>query len=162
MRAARVALAAVMLLAACSEKPGFRNTDLTGASYPKGFSLVDHDGVKTVLDTLGPARDEVQVLFVSVDPERDTPELLKSYVSAFDPGFLGLTGTPEAVAAVAKDFKVFYEKVPGKTDPSKYTINHTAGTYVFDRQGRIRLFVSHARGPENLIGDLKLLLAESR
>ncbi len=67
---------------------------------------------------------------------------------------------PVEVAAVAKEFKVFYEKVPGKTDPAKYTINHSAGTYVFDRGGQIRLFVSNGRGPENLIGDIKRLLAE--
>lgn len=185
--------AAVFALAGCSDKPGFVNTDITGASYAKGFTLTDPEGksrsladfrgkvvtvffgftqcpdvcpttlaeMKAVLDALGPARKDVQVIFVSVDPERDTPALLKEYVGAFDPGFLGLTGTPEQVAAVAKEFKVFYEKVPGKTDPSKYTVNHTAGTYVFDKQGRIRLFVSHGRGPENLVGDLKRLLAEA-
>lgn len=113
-----------------------------------------------MLDKLGPAGRDLQVIFVSVDPERDTPELLKAYTSAFDPGFLGMSGTPAEIAQVVKEFKVFFEKVPGKTDPAKYTINHTAGTYVFDRQGRVRLFVGHGRGPENLLADLKILLAE--
>ncbi|SNS19983.1 protein SCO1/2 [Noviherbaspirillum humi] len=109
---------------------------------------------------LGQDADRVQVLFVTVDPERDTPELLAKYVPAFDPRFLGLTGSPEAVDKVAKEFKVFYQKVPGKT-PGSYTIDHTAGSYVFDPQGRIRLFVRHGQGPDALAHDLKQLLGGS-
>ena len=110
----------------------------------------------------GPAGADVQVLFVSVDPERDTAELLKNYVTAFDPSFIGLTGSPAEIVAVAKEFKVFFRRCRERPIHRSTPMNHTAGTYVFDRRGHIRLFVSHGRGPENLIGDLKLLLAESR
>lgn len=113
----------------------------------------------TVMKELGPQADRVQVLFVTVDPERDTPELLSKYVPAFDPRFLGLTGDQAAVDKVAKDFKVFYQKVQGK-EPGSYTMDHTAGSYVFDPQGRIRLFVRHGQGAEPIAHDLKLLLSE--
>ncbi len=106
---------------------------------------------------LGPQADQVQVLFVTVDPERDTPELLKQYVPAFDPRFLGLSGDAAATAAVAKEFKVFYAKVPGKT-PGSYSMDHTAASYVFDRSGKIRLFVRHGQGSEPIVHDIKQLL----
>lgn len=106
---------------------------------------------------LGEKARDVQVLFVTVDPERDKPELLKSYVPAFNPGFLGLYGDAAATAATAKMFKVFYQKVPGKTEGS-YTMDHTAGSYVFDKSGKVRLFVKHGAGPEVLAQDLKQLL----
>ncbi|HEX4328393.1 MAG TPA: SCO family protein [Burkholderiales bacterium] len=120
----------------------------------------------TVLQKLGPAdAAKVQVLFVTVDPERDTQALLSQYVPAFDPSFIGLRGDLAATAQTAKDFKVFYEKVPGKT-PGSYSMNHTAGSYVYDPQGRLRLFVQHT-GPsddakvsiERQVHDIKLLLA---
>ncbi|MES2537769.1 MAG: SCO family protein [Pseudomonadota bacterium] len=111
-----------------------------------------------VMKQLGPDADKVQVLFVTVDPERDTPEIMSKYVTAFDPRFLGLSGDKAATEKIAKDFKVFYQKVPGKT-PGSYTIDHTAGSYVFDPQGRIRLFVRHGQGPEPIAHDLKILLA---
>jgi protein SCO1/2 len=107
---------------------------------------------------LGPLSEKVQVLFVSVDPERDTPELLSKYIPAFDPRFLGLVGDKAATDKVAKEFKVFYQKVPGK-EPGSYTVDHTAGSYVFDPQGRIRLFVRHGQGAEPIAHDLKLLLS---
>jgi protein SCO1/2 len=107
---------------------------------------------------LGPLADRVQVLFVTLDPERDTQALLAQYVPAFDPRFLGLYGDAAATDKVAKEFKVFYQKVPGKT-PGSYTIDHTAGSYVFDPQGHIRLFVRHDQGPEPIVHDLKLLLS---
>lgn len=110
-----------------------------------------------VMKALGPQADGVQVLFVSVDPERDTPVLLANYVPRFDPRFLGLTGDPQAIAATAKEFKVFYQKVPGQT-PGSYTMDHTAGSYVIDREGRLRLFVKHGQGGAALVHDLKLLL----
>lgn len=113
--------------------------------------------MKEVLEKLGPRAKDVQVLFVSVDPERDTPELLKAYLGNFDPTFLGLRGSPEETAATAREFKVFYQKVPGKT-PGSYTVDHTAGTYVFDKAGRIRLFVRHGQGVEPIVEDLKTLL----
>jgi protein SCO1 len=116
--------------------------------------------MKSVISALGPAGRDVQVIFVTVDPERDTEPLLKAYVTAFDPSFLGMYASLPALPALAKEFKVFYQKVPSKTDPKQYSIDHTAGTYVFDRAGRIRLFVRHGQGVDMLAGDLKLLLAE--
>lgn len=112
-----------------------------------------------VMKQLGPLADRVQVLFVSVDPERDTQELLANYVPAFDKRFLGLYGDADATARAAKAFKVFYQKVPGKT-PGSYTIDHTAGSYVFDPQGRVRLFIKHGTGPEPIVHDLRQLLAQ--
>ena len=107
---------------------------------------------------LGADGQRLQAVFVTVDPERDTPELLKAYVSNFDPGFVALRGTPEETAAAAKHFKVFYAKVPGKTEGS-YTIDHTAGAYVFDPQGRVRLFTRHGTGADALLHDIRILLA---
>lgn len=112
----------------------------------------------TVMQKLGPLADQVQVLFITLDPERDTQELLANYVPAFDKRFLGLHGTPEQTAKTAKEFKVFYSKVPG-TDPGSYTIDHTAGSYVFDRDGRLRLFIRHGQGPDPIVHDLRQLLS---
>jgi protein SCO1/2 len=112
--------------------------------------------LRVAREQLGEDRKRVQVLFVTVDPERDTRELLANYVPAFDPSFLGLYGDPAATARVAKEFKVFYQKVPGKT-PENYTVDHTAGSYVFDPQGRLRLLVRPGNVP-NLVADLKTLL----
>jgi len=114
--------------------------------------------MSAVMKELGPDADKVQVLFATLDPERDTKELLSQYVPGFDPRFVGLYGTPEQVAATAKEFKVFYQKVPGKT-PDSYTIDHTAGSYVFDKSGKLRLFLRHGGGPAPIVHDLKLLLA---
>jgi protein SCO1/2 len=111
-----------------------------------------------VMKELGPQADNVQVLFITLDPERDTQKLLAEYVPAFDPRFLGLTGDKAAIDKVVKEFKIFYQKVPGKK-PGSYTIDHTAGSYIFDPQGRIRLFVRHGQGPEPIAHDLKLLLS---
>jgi len=111
-----------------------------------------------VMQELGPLADRVQVLFVTVDPARDTQELLAKYVPAFDSRFLGLYGDQAATEKVAKEFKVFFQKVPGQ-EPGSYTMDHTAGSYVFDPQGRIRLFVRHGQGPEPIVHDLKLLLS---
>lgn len=91
---------------------------------------------------LGADSSRVQFLLVTVDPERDTPEVLSRYVTAFDPRFLGLYGDAEATARTAKEFKVLYRKQPGKTEDS-YSVDHSAGTYVFDREGQVRLFVRH-------------------
>jgi len=112
----------------------------------------------SVMQKLGPLADQVQVLFITLDPERDTQELLANYVPAFDKRFIGLRGTPEQTAKTAKDFKVFYSKVPG-TDPGSYTIDHTAGSYVFDRDGRLRLFIRHGQGPDPIVHDLRQLLS---
>jgi protein SCO1/2 len=112
----------------------------------------------TVMQKLGPLADQVQVLFITLDPERDTQQLLASYVPAFDKRFIGLRGTPEQTAKTAKEFKVFYAKVPG-SDPNSYTIDHTAGSYVFDRDGRLRLFIRHGQGPDPIVHDLRELLS---
>ncbi|WP_050466700.1 SCO family protein [Herbaspirillum chlorophenolicum] len=111
-----------------------------------------------VMKELGPDADRVQVLFITVDPERDTQEILSQYVPAFDKRFLGLRGDAQQTEKVAKEFKVFYQKVPGK-QPGSYTMDHTAGSYVFDPQGHIRLFVKHGQGPQTLAHDIKLLLS---
>ena len=110
-----------------------------------------------VMRQLGPLADRVQVLFVTVDPERDTQQVLAKYVPAFDPRFLGLRGDAEATRAAAKEFKIYYEKRPGKT-PGQYSVDHSAQTYVFDPQGRLRLFVRQERLAEDLAPDLRTLL----
>lgn len=110
-----------------------------------------------VMKQLGDLANQVQVLFVTVDPERDTQALLAAYVPNFDARFLGLYGDQAATEKVAKEFKVFYQKVPGKT-ASSYSVDHTAGSYVFDKEGRIRLFLRHGQGAEPITHDLKILL----
>jgi protein SCO1 len=110
-----------------------------------------------VLKELGPSADEVQVLFVTLDPERDTPALLAQYVPAFDKRFLGLYGDTAQIAKTAKEFKVFYAKVPGSA-PGSYSIDHTAGSYVFDRDGKLRLFIRHGQGPGPIAHDIRQLL----
>ena len=119
--------------------------------------------MKAVLDKLGPEdAKRVQVLFITIDPERDTRALLAQYVPAFHPSFVGLYGDLEATQFVAKNFKVFYQKVPGKNSVNgvpSYTMDHSAGSYAFDPQGRLRLFVRHGQPLEGLVGDIKLLLA---
>ncbi|OWF66612.1 cytochrome c oxidase assembly protein [Polynucleobacter hirudinilacicola] len=114
--------------------------------------------MQQVMALMGPQSDKVQVLFVTVDPERDTAAILKQYVPAFDPRFLGLRPVDDAaLEKVAKDFKIYYKKVPG-TSPGSYTMDHTAGSYAFDPEGRLRLYIKHAQGPETLAHDLKELL----
>jgi len=110
-----------------------------------------------VMRQLGPLADRVQVLFVTVDPERDSEAVLAKYVPAFDPRFLGLRGELEATRAVAKEFKVYFEKRPGK-EPGAYSVDHSAQTYVLDAEGRLRLFVRHERMAEDLAPDLRTLL----
>jgi len=181
----------LMILAACSPKPEFKNIDITGGTaFGKDFSLLDPDGklrtlndfkgkvvvmffgytqcpdvcpttlteMQQVMTLLGPQSDKVQVLFVTVDPERDTATILKQYVPSFDARFLGLRPADDvALEKVTKDFKIYYKKVPG-TSPGSYTIDHTAGSYAFDPEGRLRLYIKHAQGPETLAHDLKELL----
>jgi protein SCO1/2 len=111
-----------------------------------------------VMQKLGAQADQVQVLFITLDPERDTPQLLANYVPAFDKRFVGLYGTPEQTAKTAKDFKVFYSKVPGK-EPGSYTIDHMAGSYVFDKEGRVRLFIRHGGNADSIVHDVRQLLS---
>lgn len=107
--------------------------------------------------TLGADGARLQGLFVSLDPERDTPEVLKAYMANFDPGFLALRPDLDKLPQVAKDFKIFYKKVDGKT-PGSYTLDHSAGSYVFDPQGRVRLYSRYGSGAPALAADVKLLL----
>lgn len=167
----------------------FKNVDITGAEYARQFTLTDHQGkvrklsdfkgklvvlffgytqcpdvcpttmseMSAVMKELGPKADQVQVLFATLDPERDTQAVLAQYVPAFDTRFIGLHGDLKATEEVAREFKVFFKKVPGKN--GEYSIDHTAGSYVFDRQGNIRLFVRYGQGAANLTHDLKILLS---
>ena len=109
-----------------------------------------------VKQQLGADGDKLQVLFVTVDPERDTQEVLAGFVPAFDPSFVALRGSKDEIEKVTKDFKVFAQKVAGK-DGGAYTIDHTAATYVFDQEGRIRLFVRHGNATKTLAGDIAIL-----
>ena len=111
-----------------------------------------------VMQRLGPDAQRLQVIFVTVDPERDTPEVLKAYLAAFDPSFVALRGTPEQTADAAREFKVFFAKVDGKT-PASYTVDHTAGSYVIDTQGQLRLFERYGAPAQELQADLEKLLA---
>lgn len=112
----------------------------------------------TVMKELGPASKDVQVLFVTLDPERDTQELLNAYVPAFHPSFVGLYGDKEATDRTAKEFKLFYSKSPSGDDPKNYTVDHMSGSYVFDREGRVRLLLSHEAEPGAIASDLRQLL----
>lgn len=182
-------LALGLLAGCTPAEPVFKSTDISGTSYGKTLRLTDHhgqertladfkgkvvtiffgytqcpdvcptalSGMSTVMQELGPEADRVQVLFVTVDPERDTPELLAQYVPVFDARFLGLYGTPEKIAEVAKEFRVFYRKSGDLA--GHYTIDHTAGTYVFGPDGRPRLYVKHAEDPQVVVADIKALLA---
>jgi protein SCO1 len=109
---------------------------------------------------LGPAGAKVQPVFVTVDPERDTPAVLKEYVKPFGGDVVALRGTLEQTQAAARNFKVFFAKNPGKTEGS-YTIDHTAGSFVFDPKGQVRLFVRYGGGVESWLDDLKLLLSDA-
>ena len=111
-----------------------------------------------VKQQLGADGSKLQVLFVTVDPARDTPEVLKAYMGAFDPSFVALIPTPEQLAAVAKDFKVYYKKVDGKT-PTSYAMDHSAASYIYDPQGRLRLYARYGAGVPAMVSDLKTLLA---
>lgn len=107
---------------------------------------------------LGADGEKLQAVLISVDPERDTPELLSAYMENFDPSFVGLRPAPEQLPVVAKDFKVYYKKVEGKT-PGSYSMDHSAGTYLFDPQGRLRLYSRYGAGNAALLADIKLLLS---
>lgn len=113
--------------------------------------------LKQAKKLLGKQADEFQVLFVTLDPARDTPALLTEYVPAFDPSFVGLYGTQTQTDAVLKDFKIFAAKVEN-TGRSGYTIDHSAGVYVFDKTGKIRLYVDYGTKPDLIAGDIQKLL----
>ncbi len=182
-------LAAGLLAGCTPPAPAFKSTDITGADYGKNFVLTDHHGqprtladfkgkvvtiffgytqcpdvcptalssMSSVMQELGADADRVQVIFVTVDPERDTQALLAEYVPVFDARFLGMYGSLEKTAEIAKDFRVFYRKSGDLA--GHYTIDHTAGTYVFGPDGRLRLYVKHAEDPQVIVADIKALLA---
>lgn len=168
----------------------FQLTDVTGAPFGKKLELTDHNGQRrtledfkgkvvavffgfthcpdacpttlldlaTVARELGPDAQRLQVLVVTVDPERDTPEVMRQYVASFNPTFLGLYGTREETAAVAKEFKVYFQKQP--QPGGGYTVDHSAGTFVLDKNGRLRLFAQYGAGAKPLLHDIGLLLKE--
>ncbi len=109
---------------------------------------------------LGADGSKLQGLFVTIDPDRDTPAVLKAYMGNFDPTFIALVPTPTQLAALAKDYKIYYKKVEGKTDTS-YTMDHSAGSYVYDTQGKLRLFTRFGTGPKPLADDIKMLLKQA-
>ena len=181
--------AAGMLGACRSEAPKFKLTDVTGADFGRELNLIDHTGrARTLADfsgrvvvvffgfthcpdacpttlaelalvtkELGADAGGLQVLFVSVDPERDTPDLLAKYVTAFNPSFLGLYGDAAATARAAKSFKIFYRKQP--LEGGSYTVDHSAGTFILDQQGRLRLFAQYGAGAPALLHDIRILLS---
>jgi protein SCO1/2 len=172
-------------------KLSFNAVDITGAEYARKLSLKDFDGrqrdlaefkgkvlfvffgftqcpdvcpttmaeLAEVRRRLGADGERVQGVFVSIDPARDTPQVLKAYLQAMDPSFVGLTGSNEQIEAAAREFKVFYQKVP--TSEGNYTMDHTAGAYVFDPEGHVRLFVRYGMGVDKVTSDLKQLLGKA-
>ena len=170
---------------------GFTGIDITGADYAQDFALTDFNGVprtladyrgkavmlyfgfvqcpdvcptalaraSEVLRQIGPeAAQRVQLLFITVDPERDTPELLREYMAAFDPSFMALTGSLDQIKATADAFRVYYKKVP---TGSTYTMDHTALTYLFDPQGKVRVALRHEQTAADFAADVQRVLGET-
>jgi protein SCO1/2 len=172
------------------DKASFQLTDVTGAAFGKTLALTDHNGTPRTLEQfkgkvvvvffgfthcpdacpttmvelaqvardLGPENRRLQVLFVTVDPQRDTPDVLRQYVPAFNPTFLGLYGSADETARAAKEFKVYFQKQP--LPGGDYTMDHSAGMFVFDPAGRLRLFAQYGAGAQTLLHDIRLLLAQ--
>ncbi len=113
-----------------------------------------------VKQALGADADKLQVLFITVDPTRDTPAVMKAYMAAFDPSFIALIPTAEQLAATAKDFKTYYKKVDGTT-PTSYSMDHSAASYLYDPQGRLRLYARYGLGVPAIVADVKTLLKSS-
>ena len=181
-------LAALIAGCDSSPKPVFQLTDLTGAAFGRDFQLTDHHGkprtladfrgkvvviffgythcpdvcpvtlgeLASVAKELGKDAGRMQVLFITADPERDTPEVLSRYVPAFHPDFLGLYGDVEATARTAKELKLFYQKQP--LPGGSYSVDHSAGTYIYDTAGRLRLFAGYGQGAAKMLHDIRLLL----
>jgi len=169
----------------------FNAVDITGADYARQLALTDFDGrarslaefkgkvvfvffgftqcpdvcpttmaeLAQVRQKLGSDGDKLQGVFVTVDPERDSAPVLKAYLQSMDPSFVGLRGTLPQTEAASREFKVFYQKVP--TKDGNYTMDHTAGSFVFDPQGQVRLFVRYGMGVDALTADVKALLAKT-
>lgn len=170
-----------------SQQLSFKGIDVGGASYARDFELLDPHGSKHTLSDfkgkavliffgftrcpdvcptalsraaevkqmLGEDAEQLQVIFVTVDPERDTPEVLQAYTSAFDSSFLGLYSSLEGTAETAKEFKVFYKKVP---TGASYTMDHTALSYVFDPEGKLRVVLRHEQTAEDFAADIRQVL----
>jgi protein SCO1/2 len=188
LAAACLAMAVLAGCSGNDDAPRFKLTDVTGASFGKELALTDHNGQRRtladfkgkvvtvffgfthcpdvcpttlgemalVMKELGGDAGRVQVLFVTVDPGRDTPAVLKQYVPAFHPSFLGMTGSAEDIARTAKEFKIFFQRqnLPG----GAYTMDHSAGAYILDGQGRLRLYAQYGAGAPALLHDIRLLL----
>jgi len=189
-RFSSIIIFSLALLAGCEGQPKFKSTDITGADYGKALELPDAAGrvrrladfrgkalvvffgfthcpdvcpttladMAGVMKQLGPEAQRVQMIFITVDPERDTPQALDQYVHAFDPRFIALRGDAAATQRVAKDFKIFYEK---RKEGDTYTVDHSAQSYVFDPQGRLRLLVRPQGIAADLADDLRTLLKET-
>ena len=174
---------------ALGQGESFRGIDITGANYGHDFRLTDVDGQERTLADyrgklvllyfgfvqcpdvcptaltravetkrlLGADGDRLQVIFVTVDPERDTPEILREYMAAFDPSFVALRGDAERLKQTAADFKVYYQRVP---TGSSYTMDHTALSYIFDAEGRLRLALRHEQTAEDYAHDIALLMPQ--
>jgi protein SCO1 len=170
----------------------FQLTDITGAEFARSFQLTDHNGkVRTLADfkgkvvvvffgytycpdacpttmgelamvmkELGKDADRLQVLFITVDPERDTPAVLSRYVPAFNPAFIGLYGDAEATARTAKEFRVLYQKQP--MPGGAYSVDHSAGSFIFDPDGKVRLFAQYGQGAQTFLHDIRLLLKQAK
>jgi protein SCO1/2 len=171
------------------QAPKFRLTDVTGAGFGAELNLTDHNGrprtladfrgkvvtvffgfthcpdacpttlleMAAVMKALGRDAERLQVLFVTVDPERDTQEVLRQYVPSFHPAFVGLRGDAEATARAAKAFKVYYRRQP--VEGRGYSVDHSAGTYILDREGRLRLFAQYGADSAAIVHDIRMLLA---
>ena len=172
-----------------AQAPRFKLTDVTGAGFGKALNLTDHNGrprtladfrgkvvtvffgfthcpdvcpttlaeLAQVMKELGADANQLQVLFVTVDPERDTQKLLAQYVPSFHPGFIGFYGDRDATARATKEFKIYYNQQPAKS--GSYSVDHSAGTFILDREGRLRLYAQYGQGPAALLHDIRLLLA---
>ena len=112
-----------------------------------------------VKELLGKDGDKLQVLFVTVDPARDTPTVMKAYMAAFDPGFIALIPTPDQLIAMSKDFKAYFKKVDGST-PTSYSMDHSAAQYIYDPQGRLRLYARYGTGVAPMVADIQALLKQ--
>jgi len=185
-------LAVLCLLAvACNRVPvEFRNTDLTGATFARQFTLSDHNAqirtlgdfkgkvvviffgyascpdicpstlsrLAAVMKALGPESERVQVLFVTVDPDRDTADRLRDFVPWFHPSFLGLRGNAQETKAVSEEFRIFSARRELGSQLG-YVLDHSSGAYVYDPAGRIRLYVKDTASVEEIVADIRLLLS---
>jgi protein SCO1/2 len=185
-------LAVLCLLAvACNRVPvEFRNTDLTGATFARQFTLSDHNAqirtlgdfkgkvvviffgyascpdicpstlsrLAAVMKALGPESERVQMLFVTVDPDRDTADRLRDFVPWFHPSFLGLRGNAQETKAVSEEFRIFSARREVGSQLG-YVLDHSSGAYVYDPAGRIRLYVKDTASVEEIVADIRLLLS---